>query len=160
MNLGFQDRFIPRIESGDKRHSIRKGNRWRVGMTAHLWKNMRGRKNGPKPQTLIFIAPVVKVERITIQVYDPVYQSDLSIWIEGVELTESEKQTFAQRDGFDGSLDMHRFWAKEHGVGVRFFGQIVHWDFKQRRVPDKSPNARSQGRIPARDKKRSRADGR
>ncbi len=130
MNLGFKERFILKIESGEKRHTIREGKRWSVGMTAHLWKNMRGRKDGPNPQTLIFTAPVTKVDDITIDVGEETF----SIEIDFAWLSDDEKEAMAKRGGFDNCEQMFRFWRKNHKIG-RFIGQIIHWDYERRQEP-------------------------
>ena len=37
MILGFKDRFVPMVEDGSKRHTIRAGKRWKVGISADLY---------------------------------------------------------------------------------------------------------------------------
>lgn len=44
MNLGFQDQFIPMVEDGSKTHTIRGGQRWKVGMRADLFRESRRTK--------------------------------------------------------------------------------------------------------------------
>lgn len=128
MNLGFKDRFIPLIESGAKRHTIRTGKRWRAGMLAHLYKNMRGAKAGPRPQTLLFIAPVVKVEEIRMTFNAAIFR----VYVEREQLDKSEMDALACRDGFPGGTgEMWRFWMDTHGPGI-FEGQVIHWDFEKR----------------------------
>jgi hypothetical protein len=39
--LGFKDRFVAFVENGTKTHSIRAGNRWKVGMRADLYRESR-----------------------------------------------------------------------------------------------------------------------
>lgn len=41
MILGFKDEFVPLVEDGSKTHSIRAGERWRVGMRADLFEKTR-----------------------------------------------------------------------------------------------------------------------
>lgn len=145
MNLGFKDQFVPKVESGEKRHSIRAGRRWRVGMLAHCWKNMRGAKEGLRPQTLLLIAPVIRVEDINIHMHRNV---GLRITIEGVMLRPDECEAFARRDGFKDQDAMHKFWIKNHFKSARntvarpemggwqvFVGQVIHWDYDKRELP-------------------------
>lgn len=198
MNLGFKDQFIPMVEDGSKRHTIRAGERWRVGMRADLWRQMRRPKvfelratNIPPGcichgdglmgmrctapvhapanleyeqvqtagQSLIFRAPVIKVERIEIMCFPddrpdgwpsakvaPLY-AKTKIAIEGLIISADELNVFAWRDGFRaipaGPSDPYKtpfqqmvgFWAKQHRFGhrtIRFEGQIVHWDYGNR----------------------------
>lgn len=136
MNLGFKPRFVPRVRNGDKTHTIRGGKRWRVGMRGDLWENMRRPKDSATPQTLIFRAPIVKVEDIQFQIKRPFRKDCWSLVIEGQVLSLDEAEAFAQRDGFADMIDMIRFWLAEHGKrgAVNFDGQVVHWDYERRRM--------------------------
>ena len=125
MVLGFQERFVQQIESGDKRHSIRLGKRWRPGMIAHLYRFVRTKK-----QKLIFMAQVHAVDDIKIRVEkDAMY-----IRINGrFTLGDDEAEELAKRDGFPlGAAEMHAFWLVNHGVGI-FEGQIVYWLYSERK---------------------------
>lgn len=46
--------------------------------------------------------------------------------LNGVFLSDEEKDSFARKDGFDDFDDMIAWFAKEHGVGV-FTGIVIHW---------------------------------
>lgn len=124
MNLGFQDQFVPLVEDGSKTHSIRAGERWKVGMRADLYAKPR-----QKGMRLIFRAPVVRVERI--EIIEP-----FRIFIDGVELDSKERKILAWRDGFRPSSyanmasveSMAEFWRGR----TPFHGQIVHWDYAAR----------------------------
>jgi len=59
--LGFKDQFVPYVREGSKTHSVRSGGRWKVGMRADLFEKVR-----QKGMSLIFRAPVVKVEPVFI----------------------------------------------------------------------------------------------
>lgn len=105
MNLGFKNQFVPYVEDGSKRHSIRGGQRWKVGMRADLF--ARPRQKGMR---LLFRAWVVKVEDIVIRealtgrlLDDGTMTQALSrtvVEIEGVQLTTDECDALAYRDGF------------------------------------------------------------
>lgn len=122
MIAGLKHRFIPRVESGDKRHTIRRGKRWKVGMRIDLFKDVR-----QKTMKLIFRAPVTRVDDITIHVE----LTGLTIFIGEHELDASEKEALAIADGFNDRVEMFEFWSIEHGYG-RFGGQIIHWDYDRR----------------------------
>lgn len=149
MILGFQDRFVPFVEDGSKTHTIRAGERWKVGMRADLF--ARPRQKGMR---LLFRAQVVKVERIEI------HGPEMGIWVDGNHLGWDEVEALAYRDGFRGatvlpSLDhlanrLHRnypayaqmmeFWRDR----LPFQGQIIHWNYEQRFMvkPGKKPATR------------------
>lgn len=74
--------------------------------------------------------PVVKVESIRIQA--AAHCLDLDVWIDGFALPTDELVSFAQRDGFQDTTDMARFWEAEHKLtlgGPSFYGVVIHWDF-------------------------------
>lgn len=148
MMLGFMDRFVPMAEDGSKTHSIRSGERWKVGMRADLY--ARPRQKGMR---LLFRAPVKRVEDITIwlrkpqaRMYpdEPVFMGALGIAIGGEILTDDEANALAYRDGFRDSplvpggplsalADMASFWLKTHDVEAEAFkGQLIHWDYARR----------------------------
>lgn len=122
MNLGFADQFVPFVEDGSKTHSIRAGERWKVGMRADLYRESRRPKvfeNGVQTagMRLIFRAPVVRVEHIAIRevLIGRILKDGsmteakprLVIEIEGARLSDDEADLFAWRDGF-----RHRTLAK------------------------------------------------
>lgn len=125
--LGFKDRFVPLIESGAKRHTIR-GIRADIKIGTRLDLYARPRQKGMR---LIFRAPSVKVERIQVT---PVYFGDggsrAAIAIEGVWLEDDEREAFAVRDGFRDFDDMCEFWKVNRELP--FEGCVIHWDFEKR----------------------------
>lgn len=126
--LGFKDRFVALVESGEKRHTIRAGDFWRVGMTAHLYQRPR-----QKGMRLIFRAQVTKVEEIELR-GGLHFLKPMVVRIDGVDLSCDECEALAVRDGFSGFTAMTLFWRpqlrkSENGI---WYGQIVHWDFEQR----------------------------
>lgn len=139
MNLGFKDRFVPMVEDGSKTHSVRAGDRWRVGMRADCYARPR-----QKDMRLLLRAPVVRVETIAIG-YDR-NRSLLAIEVEGIRLTDDEANSFAWKDGFrlwewhsnkyPSLREMYDFWRREHRKPGMYFsgfhGQIIHWDYAAR----------------------------
>lgn len=122
MIAGLQERFLLKVLNGFKRHTIRRGKRWRAGMRIDLFLNVR-----QKNMRLIFRAPVTKVEEFHAQVR----QNGMDIWIDGQRLDLTELHVLAFRDGFDSHQEMFVFWREEHGLGP-FHGQIINWDFERR----------------------------
>ena len=133
MILGFKAQFVPYVLDGSKTHTIRAGQRWKAGMRADLFQNVR-----QKNMSLLFRAPVVRVEEICI-FEDP--NEVVGIAIQGERLTQAECDLFAYRDGFrDGLTDaepygtvgafeqMVEFWRRTHNLSAEpFQGQIIHW---------------------------------
>lgn len=143
MVLGFKRQFHPHVRDGSKRHSIRAGHRWKVGMIADCFGDVR-----QKSMFLLGRWPVVEVENAVIYECG---DGTLSVLVNGQELTVDEKNLLAWHDGFrpagwkkyravkpseflnpDTPWQMvTAFWKAEHSgpKGVDFDGQIVHWDY-------------------------------
>lgn len=145
MNLGFKDQFVSYVEEGSKTHTIRAGDRWKVGMRADLY--ARPRQKGMR---LIFRAPVVRVQEIEI-IPPPddfrcflcgtreihCHQPYSRILIDGEELGSDERDLLAWRDGFRPFPEttfafdhMMEFWRGR----LPFHGQVIHWDYTARFV--------------------------
>lgn len=130
MILGFKDRFVPFVEDGSKTHTIRAGERWRVGMRADLF--ARPRQKGMR---LLFRAPVVRVQPIHIERLPPF--GPLRVTVEGVDLSPDELNSFFWRDGFrdEGfpapAGQAALFWSEQLRDGP-FVGQLIHWDYSRR----------------------------
>jgi hypothetical protein len=125
--LGFQARFVPLIERGDKTHTIR-GPRAdiHVGTRLDLYAAPR-----TKNMRLIFRAPCVAIEPIEILPDDPrreVYSA--RVRIKDCWLDPSEMDAFAKRDGFPDFQMMRRFWLVHRTLP--FDGFVFHWDFAKR----------------------------
>ena len=138
MNLGFKARFVPLVKSGAKRHTVRAGKRWRVGMRGDLWENMRGPKNSNRPQTLIYRAPIVRVEDFLSErsprVFGPGSEGAFfRIFIDGHLLDPDELEAFARADGFADSRQMH-LWLNSERRPLTLEGQVIHWDYERREL--------------------------
>jgi hypothetical protein len=139
MLLGFKRRFEPYVLDGSKRHSIRAFRKryFRAGDICDCYGDVR-----QTSMHLLGRFPCVRVEIISI-----FHRGDgsLAVYIGGQELTASEKDLLAWRDGFrsNGSearpcgcfAEMTDFWLEEHGVrphryaprSLDFQGQIIYW---------------------------------
>ena len=112
----FKKRFVPYILAGTKTHTIRslRANPDKPGNTLHLYTGLR-----QKGARLLMRVPCVKVEEITVA-------ADGAVVIEGVQLSDGERDDFARRDGFpEGWPEMYAFWSTTHRLP--FEGQIIHW---------------------------------
>ena len=138
----FQQRFVPFIEDGSKRHTIRgiRRNPDKPGDTCHLYTGLR--QPGAR---LIFRAPCLRVEPIEINEWD-----GGAVYINGERLGHDEMDALAWRDGFRGPQSdwlsigskiiptpgtvkgcfqqMLSFWNDR----LPFEGHIVHWDYERR----------------------------
>lgn len=116
----FKERFVPRILDGSKTHTIRpeRARADKPGNMLHLYTGLRH-----KGARLLMRVPCVAIETIEIDSCGHECNCDPMIWIDGIELSESEREAFAIRDGFDSFHDFMEFWAGR----LPFKGQIVHW---------------------------------
>jgi hypothetical protein len=116
----FQARFVAKILSGEKQHTIRatRANPDKPGNMLHLYTGLR--QKGAK---LLMRAPCVKVEEIEIK--DGAFGDEhhALIAIDGVKLDRSEKEALARRDGFTDLEQMIQFWRGR----LPFKGHIIHW---------------------------------
>ena len=149
MLLGFKRRFAPFVLDGSKRHTIRAKRKTppKIGEICHCYVDPR-----QKSMKLLGRWPCVKVEDIRIYERRLLEPGDawFGVAIEGVELSQGEKDMLAWRDGFrnpvkrprinaglTGCFDMMMaFWMETHGNAKRtgpfvFEGDIVHWDFER-----------------------------
>src|ERR1700719_353966 len=97
----FKERFAPRILDGSKTHTIRPNRAIpdKPGNTLHLFTGLRTKK-----ARLLMRVPCVRIESIEIDACGHECNCDATIVIDGVELSETEREAFARRDGFE-SLD-------------------------------------------------------
>jgi hypothetical protein len=117
----FKLRFRAKIESGEKRHTIRgeRKQKQRVGDPCCLFTGMR-----TKNCRRIFNAPCLKVERIVIGANGVVI-------IDGEQLSRDERESFARCDGFESFSEMLAFWDGR----LPFSGEVIHWDYERRHLP-------------------------
>jgi hypothetical protein len=113
----FQRRFVPKIRSGEKMHTIRavRAHPDKPGNTLHLYTGLRTKK-----AKLLMRVPCVKVEEITIW---NLRRIGVMVEIDGELLRSDEKEALAQRDGFANFEEMIEFWSGR----LPFSGHIIHW---------------------------------
>jgi hypothetical protein len=129
----FQKQFVPRIESGDKTHTIRgkRKNRPRPGQTFYGYYAMRTKQCRKLIQSVITRVQDIVIEQgervcdLEIRASEglKVYWNIPKITIDG-ELARDEAETLAVRDGFRDLLEMSDFWPPER---LPFSGDIIHW---------------------------------
>ena len=144
----FQQRFVPFIRDGSKRHTIRakRKHREKPGNTVHLFTKQR-----TKHCQLLGRSICVKVEDIVIS---PAQQ----IFVDGEELTLSEKTALAFCDGFRARgiahafEEMMKFWDGR----LPFEGDIIHWSKQLVQVEADLVRSRSLQRVASCEKRGKR----
>jgi hypothetical protein len=108
----FKSRFVDKILSGEKTHTIRaiRVHPDKPGNTLHLYTGLR--RNGAR---LLLRATCTKVQEIEIRAN--------SVWIDGNILFLDECEQLARRDGFENFAAMWEFWKDR----LPFEGHIIHW---------------------------------
>jgi hypothetical protein len=139
MTTGFKDWFGGYVWEGSKTHTIRGGERWRAGMTAHCFVDSRR-----KGMTRLGNYPVIRVDEIVIS--ETLTNYELEIEIAGCRLTRDEKDLFVWRDGFRVSPS-RKYVSSNHECLVKFCeywraqakkerklpfsGQLIHWQWSK-----------------------------
>lgn len=119
---GFKQQFIPKIESGEKTHTIR-GKRKHLdkpGNTMFLYYALR-----TKQCRLIAKRTCTKVQEIEIFLRDPKNRMSETVVIDGIELSADEREHLAVRDGFSNWNEMLDFWLTNNSLP--FAGHMYHW---------------------------------
>lgn len=116
----FQARFVPKILSGEKQHTIRavRANPDKPGNILHLYVGLR-----QKGARLLMRVPCVKVEEIEIKDGAFFDENHASVTIDGQRLGRDERESLAVRDGFQSFEEMIQFWRGR----LPFRGHIIHW---------------------------------
>lgn len=133
--LNFKAQFVPKIQAGTKRHTIRATRKVpvKLGDTLYLYCGMRHKG------AFRILPDAVKCTEIqTIQIQS--LAGGIRIVIDGNELAEDEMQRLAQADGFENLAAFCHFWQITHGDAqrhVNFAGQIIHWRQNPGRINSK-----------------------
>ena len=120
----FKPRFVPYIRARTKKHTIRETRKYpdKPGDPMFLYQGLRTKK-----AKRISVEECAKVESIRIECEYPdaevILPWDVSVFIEGIELSSPEKESLARADGFNDFEEMVRFWDGR----LPFEGHIIHW---------------------------------
>lgn len=122
--LNFHERFADQVETGAKRQTIRAGENWRPGLTAHLWTGQRLPISDPRHRKL----GIVRVRSVM-----PVRITENGIATRPCDRKNSviasqepgRANRLAKRDGFKNWKDMLAWFKKTHGLP--FNGQLIRW---------------------------------
>lgn len=118
MILGFKQRFVQPILSGEKIHTIRGDihGRWKPGKDIHFATGIRTKKYHQ------FKFDTCKsTQEIQIRYGPPQYFSGMDIFIDGKILSVAQINQLACNDGFDCIWDFQKWFNKN------FTGKIIHW---------------------------------
>ena len=142
----FQKQFVPKVESGEKTHTIRgkRKARPRPGQRFYGYYGMRTKQCRKLIESVITKVGDIWIvdsgrkfagfsEVVNGQHLFGIYPQ---IEIDGCKLADDEMETLAIRDGFAGLWDMSGFWD----LNQRFNGDIIHWRPPQQ-LTDGSDNA-------------------
>lgn len=117
----FQKQFVPLIESGAKRSTIRQrrknGYLPRPGDVLRLYNGMR-----TKSCKLIKEVAVVGVDPITINAAN----GCADVVLNGNRLTNAEVHALATSDGFKGIPDFAEFFSQKYGPMLQAY--MIRWD--------------------------------
>lgn len=122
MMLGFQSRFEKKIQSREKRHTIRgkRKRRPQPGEACHCYVNPRR-----KSMRLLGRWICVAVQDIWIVVErGPHGVPRYVVTVEGYRLRQDERTALAIADGFESFQEMMEFWSGR----LPFNGDIIHWN--------------------------------
>ena len=112
--LNFKKQFAPKVESGEKRQTIRviRKNPFKVGDSLYLYTGMRTRYCRKLGEAKVSEIQAVKITTRNIR-------------INGVLLPVHESEKIAKDDGFDSFFDMMYWFFHTHGLP--FEGQLIKW---------------------------------
>lgn len=117
--FGFKYRFARKVETGEKRHTIRAprkdGKRPVVGTPFHAFEGMRTKK-----------CRRLLTSRICA-VQDIVIEENGRILVGGRWLPVDDAHAFAVADGFTSANELFEFFKTEHGLP--FIGHLIHWEY-------------------------------
>ncbi|PHR94022.1 MAG: hypothetical protein COA69_00035 [Robiginitomaculum sp.] len=113
--------FLDKVETREKRMTIRRTTRGKVGDKLQLYTGMRTkkcRKLVDEDATLQEIAPV-KIDETSTQIYRNLFGV--------VQWAHIDPEDFAQKDGFDCFEDMKTFFRKQYGLPFVGVAHSWHW---------------------------------
>ncbi len=127
--INFKAQFVPAVETGIKRQSIRpRGKRiYRVGDTLKLYTGQR-----TKYCRLLGTATISEVFNIDIVFTDllnrPLQEPLIRLYLENPKsdhYDENFLKDLIRRNGFESSTDFLAFFKKQYGND--FYGQVIRW---------------------------------
>lgn len=115
--------FREQILSGNKRHSIRAGKRWKEGMPIQMATGVRTKNFKLFNEDIDMLSFCKSVQDLKIDIDTSGSGVHYNILIDKRPLSASEAKTLAVNDGFKSLYDF-LMWFKDEAP---FDGQIIHW---------------------------------
>lgn len=103
-----------------KKHSIRRGKRWKAGMKLHMATGTRTRYYNQFNKNIDGLQTVVSVQDIEIRLA----WNDKIVLVDGRILSADEVDYLAMNDGFETIQAFWNFFAEDE---ADLDGQIIHW---------------------------------
>jgi hypothetical protein len=120
MILASKEIFIPKYIDMSKIHSIRKGERWRKGMSIQHFAKVR------RPDMYKFMPD--RICTGTQPIFITFNGYDFEVTVAGRLVFLETMFQLAKNDGFDSVDKFQRFFTNDFkDQNVEFSGQIVHW---------------------------------
>lgn len=113
----------PHLRVHPKIHTIRRGNRWKAGMSIQMATGVRTKNYHCFNDGLPMLQTVISVQNIYI---NNIFDDQYGVKVDGKELTQEQIEELAKNDGFDTVAEFWDFFKWED-----FVGQIIHWTHKQ-----------------------------
>lgn len=112
MILSFKEKFVHKILSGNKIHTIRedKSNRWNSDCDIHFATGVRTKRYNQFYGAMCISTQKIQIEYINARVY-----------VDGRLLNNNEVNRLAYNDGFYSGYELLNFFGKD------FIGKIIHW---------------------------------
>ena len=130
---GEKTNFLERIESGEKKHTLREDIhwRWKAGRIIQFSTGVRTKQFKEHFQKPCLLVQSVKLVLNESEL--PPYLADLNIFVDGRLLNPLVNPEFVRNDGFTNELNFLRwfFFEKKSGkwkqVRTVWTGRIIHW---------------------------------
>lgn len=131
--LNFQKQFAPKVESGEKNHTIRArrkdGRDPRKGQTLFHYTGLRTKASRKLGESICTRSVPIHI--------DPDY-----VVVAGIVLSDYQEETLATSDGFDTVSDFREFFLKNHpkkGTGEeQFDGYLIQWESLKQNTENKN----------------------
>jgi hypothetical protein len=122
---GTPTNFKEKILAFEKFHTIRKGDRWREGMSIQMAYGVRTRKYEHLNKTIPALQTVKSTQ--SIEMHFNLHDESLAIYIDGFKLHPMQIKQLIKNDGLTTAQFIKHFFSKT----TSFTGQLIHWtDFR------------------------------
>lgn len=117
--------FVEKILSGEKIHTLRKGQRWKPGMKIHMATGIRSSRYHQFNKGIDHLSTCLSTQKIKIDTTS--YPYCIFIFVDDRELDAREMMDLIKNDGFD-TIESFIAWFNNP---AEFPDQIIHWTDKR-----------------------------